>query len=162
MTGRKSEYNQEIANKILDQIIEGKSLRTICKVRGMPHWSTIFKWIHDVEGFAEHYAHARAESSNALFEELLDICDNGTNDWMEKNAKGNDRTIWKAHGEHIQRSKLRVDTRKWALSKLQPKKFGEHFSTEHSGTIGLTDMSESQLDQRIKDLENQIQQSQEG
>lgn len=53
----------------------------------------------------------------------MEIADNGLNDWMERNAK--EDKGWVANGEHIQRSRLRVDTRKWFLSKVLPKLYGD-------------------------------------
>ena len=159
--GRKSEFTPEIGDKICDQISEGKSLRTICASEKMPTKGTVFRWLAKNKDFENQYARARVESTNALFEELLDICDNATNDWMEQNAKDEDRKIWKLNGEHVQRSRLRVDTRKWALSKLQPKKFGERITTEHTGRVALTDLSEAELDRRIQELELEIERSTE-
>ena len=54
-----------------------------------------------------------------MFEELLDIADDGANDWL-KNKNG-----LMLNKEVVLRSRLRVDTRKWYLSKVLPKKFGE-------------------------------------
>ena len=159
--GRKSDYTQEMADKVCDLIIQGQSMRTICKPKTMPNCSTIYKWLNEVPEFSKHYTHARTESTNALFEELLDICDNASNDWMEVNAQGEDRKIWKLNGEHVQRSKLRVDTRKWALSKLQPKKYGERITTEHTGILALSDLSEDELNRRLKELVLEIERSTE-
>lgn len=159
--GRHSEFTQEIADKICDQISEGKSLRTICKPNKMVSKGTVFKWLVEYPSFSNQYAQARTESTNALFEEMLDICDTGANDWMEQNATGEGRKAWKLNGEHVQRSKLRVDTRKWALSKLQPKKFGERMTTEHTGNLALTDMTSAQLDAKILELESKVERSTE-
>lgn len=157
--GKQFEFSQEKANKICELITEGKSLRTIEKIRGMPTAGCIIRWLGRHPAFEQQYAQARKASTDALFEEILDICDNGSNDWMEQNATGEGRKIWKVNGEHIQRSKLRVDTRKWALSKLQPKKYGEKVTTEHTGNVRLTDLSESELDRKIEQLERDIERS---
>jgi hypothetical protein len=69
-----------------------------------------------------------------LADELLEISDNGLNDWMERNGEGN--VGWLVNGEAIQRSKLRVDTRKWVASKLKPKKYGDRQTFEHTGKDG--------------------------
>jgi len=55
--------------------------------------------------------------------------------------------------EVIGRSRLRVDTRKWYLSKVLPKIYGDKLQTEHSGTIGTTDLSDAALTQRLAELE---------
>lgn len=155
--GRPTIYSEEIASIICERIASGESLRKICKTKGIPARSVIFKWLVKNPVFKDQYALAREESTAALFEEMLEICDDATNDWMEHNAKGTDATIWKLNGEHVQRSKLRVDTRKWALSKLQPKKYGDKFTTEHTGTVNFSSMSEAELDQRISEMEREIE-----
>jgi len=91
----------------------------------MPCASTVFKWLTEKPEFTEQYARAKEESSDALFEELLDIADDGRNDWMEKLDSEGNMIGWQLNGEHIHRSKLRVDSRKWMMSKLKPKKYGE-------------------------------------
>lgn len=121
--GRPSDYTPELAVKICEQLAVGNSLRTVCKADDMPSVATIFVWIQKHPEFKEQYARAKEESADALAEEILDIADEGSNDWMEANDP--DNPGWKANGEHIQRSRLRVDTRKWYASKLKPKKYGE-------------------------------------
>jgi hypothetical protein len=58
-----------------------------------------------------------------MAEEILDIADDGSNDWIEREQDG--RTVIVADHEHIQRSKLRVDARKWLMAKMLPKKYGD-------------------------------------
>ncbi len=76
--------------------------------------------LDDREGFSEQYARAREIQAFAIADELLEIADDGRNDWMQR--RGNDeRGGWELNGEHIQRSRVRIDTRKWMLSKMLPK-----------------------------------------
>jgi hypothetical protein len=56
-----------------------------------------------------------------IAEDLLAIADDGTNDYMEYEDKEGNAAGWRFNGEHVQRSRLRVDARKWLLSKLLPK-----------------------------------------
>lgn len=71
-----------------------------------------------------------------MADEVIDISDDGSNDWMEKFSKEGEAIGWTINGEHVQRSKLRVDTRKWLLSKCLPKIYGERVSTELTGKDG--------------------------
>lgn len=82
-------------------------------------------------GFQERYAQAKAECADALVEEIIDIADDGTNDWMEVHDKDGACVGYKLNGEHVQRSKLRVDSRKWIASKLKPKKYGDSVDLNH-------------------------------
>lgn len=66
-----------------------------------------------------------------MADELLEVADDARNDWMER-QDDNGGNSWQVNGEHIQRSRLRVDTRKWMLSKALPKVFGDKVTQEHT------------------------------
>lgn len=122
--GRPSEYTQEIAQRICDELARGMTLREVCRADDMPHESTVRAWaLRDYQGFFTQYSAAREIGYHAMADELLEVADDGRNDWMERN--GDDGAGWQANGEHLQRSRLRVDTRKWLLSKALPKVYGD-------------------------------------
>jgi hypothetical protein len=101
----------------------------------MPPESTVRLWaLDDREGFAAQYARAREIGYHAMADDLIEIADDGRNDWMDRNADGNDG--WTANGEHLQRSRLRVDTRKWMLSKALPKVYGDKLDMTHANPDG--------------------------
>ena len=127
--GRPSIYTQELADRICAELALGKSMRTVLKAEGMPSMDTVFRWLREKPEFSEHYVKAKAESADALVEEMIDIADSGTNDWMENNDPNNPG--YRVNGEHIQRSRLRVDTRKWIAAKLKPRKYGEKLDMNH-------------------------------
>ena len=72
--------------------------------------------------------------TDAIFDENLEIADDGRNDWMERH--GDEEAGWVANGEHIQRSRLRIDTRKWMASKLAPKKYGDKLDLNNTHEMG--------------------------
>ena len=121
--GRPSEFTQETANAICDRLSDGESLRSICSDDEMPGKTTVFIWLREHEAFRNQYALAREVQADMLFDDCLDIADDARNDWMER--RGEEDAGWVANGEHIQRSKLRIDARKWMASKLRPKVYGE-------------------------------------
>jgi hypothetical protein len=131
--GRPTIRNPEIEAEILDRISKGESLRKICDDEHMPNFTTIYDWLAKDEGFAYHYARARDTQADHYVEETVEIADDGRNDWME--ANGQDSVGWQLNGEHIQRSRLRIDTRKWIASKLRPKKYGDSIKVETETTI---------------------------
>lgn len=98
----------------------------------MPGETTVRTWAReDVQGFSAQYAKARDLGLDAMAEEALEIADDGRNDVMvdeEGNAIVNH--------DVIQRSRLRVDTRKWYLSKIAPKRYGDRQQHEVSGPDG--------------------------
>jgi hypothetical protein len=136
--GRPSSYTKELADRICARLAAGESMRTVCKDEDLPSAQTLFSWMRVYPEFLEQYARAKEESADALVEETLDIADNGTNDWMEKNNAEGDCIGYTLNGEHVQRSRLRVETRKWMASKLKPKKYGEKVQTEHALADSLT------------------------
>lgn len=104
----------------------------------MPCAATVFNWLRRHKEFVEQYEKAKEEQADALAEDILDIADDGTNDWMEREVgEGEGNTGWKLNGEHVQRSRLRVDARKWIASKLKPKKYGDKSDVHHSGNVTL-------------------------
>lgn len=130
--GRPSIYNPELAAQICEHIAQGKSLRTIAEMEGMPHQATIMAWLDGSHpDFSEQYARAREAQADKLAEEILAIADDGRSDTY-LDAEGNEKT----DNEAIQRSKLRVEARKWLASKMAPKKYGDKVTQEHTGANG--------------------------
>lgn len=129
--GRPSIYSRELAEKICCRIANGETLRSICRDDDMPTRSTVAEWVvSDREGFSGLYARARDMQIENWADEIVDIADDGSNDWMERN-RGEDDVGWQLNGEHVQRSKLRSDNRKWLLSKLKPDRYGDKLT--HAG-----------------------------
>lgn len=134
--GRPESYTPDIANKILSEIATtSKSLRTICGQEGYPTVGTILKWLkEDKDGFLAQYAIAKEEQADYLIEEMIDIADDGSNDFMTITKGGQDYEV--ENKEVTSRSRLRVDTRKWIASKLKPKKYGDKIQQEVTGADG--------------------------
>lgn len=129
--GRPSSFTQETADAICERIGRGESLRSICEDDALPSRESVRRWLDANEIFRGQYARARELQADTIFDETLDIADDARNDWMERNAA--DDPGWQANGEHIQRSKLRIDTRKWMAGKLRPKVYGDKVEHEHTG-----------------------------
>lgn len=134
--GRPSTYNPEITDAICELLAEGKSLKSICKTDGFPAAATVFKWMREHPEFLAQYNRAKEECADAMSEEVLDIADDGTNDYVERLGKDGEPAGYQINGEAIQRSRLRVDTRKWLMAKFKPKKYGEKIVQENVGANG--------------------------
>jgi hypothetical protein len=151
--GRPTEYTPEIAEKICNGIAAGQSLRKICQAEEMPAPSTVCGWVlDDRNGFSEQYDKSRRLQAQLLADELFDIADDSTNDYMLKQSKSGEE-YEAVNPEVIGRSRLRIDTRKWYLSKVLPKIYGDRITTEHTGTITTTDLSDEELTRRLRELE---------
>ncbi|PZU22213.1 MAG: terminase small subunit protein [Shinella sp.] len=134
--GRPTDYTQEIADVICERLAEGESLRTICAEEGMPHKATVFRWLAKHDQFATIYAHAREIQAEVLADELVEISDDGTNDWMERKNEDGETIGWRENGEAMRRSQLRISTRQWIAERMLPKKYGAKIQAEHTGKDG--------------------------
>ncbi len=129
--GRPSLSIEALAARICRRLAEGESLRAICADKAMPGISTVMGWLFDGnhDEFSEQYARAREAQAEIRADEIVDIADDDTNDFTaDKDGK------LVANGEHIQRSRLRVDARKWIAAKLLPKRYGD--KVQHTGDGG--------------------------
>lgn len=131
---RPSEYSLEVVSTICSRIADGQSLKSICLNDDMPDKATFYRWLALKPELSDMYARAKEDCADTLADEIIEIADDGSNDWMERNDPNN--AGWQANGEHIQRSRLRVDSRKWIASKLKPKKYGEKIEQTHQGVGG--------------------------
>ncbi|EOC1307526.1 DNA packaging protein [Cronobacter dublinensis] len=150
--GRPSDYTEELAEIICLRLAEGESLRSVCRDEGMPSKQAVLRWLARNESFRAQYVRAKEEGAEAIAEELFDIADDGSNDWMEKLDKDGEAIGYQLNGEHVQRSKLRIDTRKWYLSKIMPKKYGDRI--QHDQSITFNNLSDEELDKKLQELTN--------
>jgi ATP-dependent protease HslVU (ClpYQ) ATPase subunit len=103
--GRPSIFTPELATELCVRLSEGRSLRSVCRDADMPAVSSVFLWLRRDQEFSEQYARAKEEAADAIFDELLEIADDPDGD--------------------VQRDRLRVDTRKWMLAKMKPRKYSD-------------------------------------
>jgi len=150
--GRPTKYNKRLADKICNALADGKSLRKICNPKDMPNRGTVYRWLGENEKFNNQYARAKREMAEDMAEEILEIADDTSMDMgfkksEDKDGKGATPFVDK---ENIQRSRVRIDTRKWLMSKLIPKKYGDKQEIEHSGElkIGFAETLKQKWDER--------------
>lgn len=133
--GRPTDYNEEKAAEICERLASGESLRSICLDEDMPVRSTVFRWLSHHDEFSIQYTRAREEQADAIFDEILDIADDGRNDWMEKNGSDGESLGWQFNAEAARRSQIRIDARKWMAGKMRPKKYSDKLEVAHSGKV---------------------------
>lgn len=110
-------YSDDLFDHICGEIASGRSLASICKDPGMPTVAGVMKWLNEKPDIVERYTRAREMQAETLFDELVDIADNATDP---------------------QTARLQVDTRKWYLSKVIPKKYGDKTDiTSNGNTIAV-------------------------
>lgn len=112
-------FDQARADRICEMLSQGKSLRKAAQAEGIDH-VTVLNWVRDIDGFAHQYARAREAGWALLADELVEIADDGSNDsYVDADGKVRVDT------DVVARSRLRLDTRKWLLSKMLPKVYGD-------------------------------------
>lgn len=104
--GRPTIYNEELVAEFLYRIAKGRSVASVCQDDDMPHRATIYEWLAQNGDFSDRYARASEQRADHYFDEMLDIAD-------------------KALPEDVQKAKLQIDTRKWVLARMNPKKYSD-------------------------------------
>ena len=131
--GRPSDYTAEVASDICALLMTGESLRSICKIQGMPAMSTVTLWLTKHEEFSAQYARAREIQAEVLAEDILMLADAAVED-----------------AAAVAKARLQVDARKWYASKVAPKRYGDR--VQHDQKITLTDLTDEELDRRLQEL----------
>lgn len=123
--GAPSIYTDELADKICEKISTSSiGMEHICKDIGIGY-TTVTAWISKAgHPFQEKYARAKLAQMSFLADEIVEIADDARNDYMTRQM-GDGIEVEVPNMELINRSRLRVDTRKWLMSKIAPKVYGE-------------------------------------
>lgn len=111
-------YTIELFEAILNKVSDGISLRAACKEAGVST-VTFYEWIGKDETKANKYVRACEVRADVLFEQILEIADDSSKDTVITESGIS------INNEFVQRSKLKIDARKWYLSKIMPKKYGD-------------------------------------
>ena len=122
------EQIKEVFNNICLKIgVEGMALRNVLKLDDMPSSQTFYNWLNDDESKSKQYARVCNDRSDKIFEDILNIADSTADDIIvdEQGKPVTNHNV-------IQRDRLRVDTRKWYLSKLNPKKYSDKIQVDTS------------------------------
>lgn len=115
--GRPSIFTQELADEICRRLADGETLRAICRDDDMPARSTVISWVlaKEKQAFSDQYARAREIGYGDMAEELMEIADDTAGDPA--------------------RDRLRVDARKWMLSKALPKIYGDRVTADINAKV---------------------------
>jgi hypothetical protein len=119
--GRPTILNDRLIDEVCVRLSQGVSMRSVCRDDDMPCMATIWRWLRENDNFAKRYTAAKQESADAMIEDILAISDQDDEE------------------ESTNRSRLRVDTRKWIAAKLRPEKYSEKLDlTPSGGTVKIT------------------------
>ena len=132
--GRKSSYTEAMGLEICARLSSGESLNVMLKDKALPSRSTVMRWSVEIPEFREMYARARERLLDVYADEIITIADDGTTDYVIKTGR-NGHEYEAVDQEHIQRSRLRVESRKWLLSKLRPETYGDRITADVTGSV---------------------------
>jgi hypothetical protein len=104
----------KLADAVLANMETGMSCFKACQHAGVP-MPTFMLWVSQDSELADRYAQARENFVERIAQEVMELSD------VDVGETPDGRKDWAA----VQKHKLQVDTRKWLLSKLAPKKYGE-------------------------------------
>ena len=132
--GRPPVYTDELAAEICRLIgEEAIPLSKICKMPGMPAFITVNRWMNERSDFSNKYARARLQMADTLFDQALEISDNVL---AEKGC--------------VAKARLQVDTRKWAVGKLNPQKYADKLLADIS--VDMRGVPDEELTTQIAGL----------
>jgi len=132
--GRPSKFTQTLADNICERIANGESLRSICSDEKYPAARTVHRWMSENEEFCQQYARACEEREAGIFDEMLEISDTPL---IGEKRKVTDKGEEVSIGDNVERARLMLDARKWVLSRMNPKKYGDKVQTELSGAVQI-------------------------
>ena len=124
-----SEKDKEtILNTIFTEIEKGRAVRNVLKDSGMPDVTTFYRWIDEDKEKSKQYARACEFRADAIFDEIIDIADDSS---LDKKVLENGSEV--LDSEFVARSRIKIDARKWVVSKLNPKKYGDKMDLTTDG-----------------------------
>jgi len=145
-------YDRAVLSEFVCKELEkGRTLQDICRSRkDLPDSSTFVQWVMDdtPPGLARRYAQARESGYKLLADEIIELT-NQTHEWItihKQDSEGVylfengepllDKILMPLNSDVIAHRRLQIDTRKWILSKVLPKIYGDKVTQEHVGANG--------------------------
>lgn len=139
------------ADTLVEGLSNGIPLRELCRKHSVSK-SAVYRWMEADADFRGRIARAREIGRDEIFEECMSIADDNTNDYVErKNADGS--TYEQFNADHVQRQKLRIETRLKLLAKWDPKRYGDKVALTGGSeedrpiSVNLTALPEEKLEQ---------------
>lgn len=112
--GRPTDYTPELAERICNELTDGKSLRKVCSQEGFPVKTTVLRWLRIYPEFKSQYDIAVLERSRWMVDNMLDLID---------------------EEEDVQKARLKVDVIKWQASKENRALYGDKIEQNINGSV---------------------------
>ena len=142
-------YDEAIGIAICQRLIEGQTIKKICKDPDLPSERTVYRWLAAERTFWQLYARAREAQMEKWSDDVVEIADDASNDYIDR--AGKDGEVERVFDpEAVQRAKLRIDTRKWLMSKLAAQRYGDRVDVNLSGAVEVSTLSDEELEARTR------------
>jgi len=160
-------FSKELADLICERMITKRSLLKVCDDEDIPSYSTVNIWLNKYTEFHSNYVRAREEAYERYADDIFTLC-NGLldgptrkevcNDLMDmfKDAADSGNLPHKKTVDDMLRNvvthekvsavKLMVDSIKWTLSKILPRKYSDKVELEHTGSVEINKITRSVID----------------
>jgi hypothetical protein len=106
MAERPTQFSEALAAEICRRLADGELLCDICRPTRMPSRDTVRRWQSEYGPFRDRYAIARDQQVDALAEEAIQIARS-------------------ADADTVAVCRLQIDTIKWLIAKIAPRRYGE-------------------------------------
>jgi hypothetical protein len=154
-------YTADLEDLILGELMSGRTLTDICRDPDMPHVRSVQNWLAtDRDGFAARYRRARDIGCEIMADDMVDIADDRSGDWIVRTNK--DGTLDAIlDPERVSRARLRFEARRWRLSKMLPRTYGDRLdlNAKHDSGEGWAELLKA-VDGKTRGLPNKARRSQ--
>jgi hypothetical protein len=153
--GRPSSYNPALVASICDEIATSDhGLVTICARPGMPTLKTMYLWMERHPEFVQIYARAKERQMDYMACQIKEIADTPQPGVIERTDK--DGNVMVETRDMIDHRRLRIEARKWLMSKLAPKKYGDHQDVNITGSLDVSHRIAETLRRKRELLASQV------
>jgi len=123
----------EVFDAIINDVTGGSSVRKAIADHGA-HPMEFYRAIDANVSWCERYTRAKEASMEAMADEILALADNPVA--ALKTTTKADGSVETVEGDAVERTRIQIDSRKWLLSKLAPKRYGEKLDLTANVNVG--------------------------
>lgn len=136
-----NDYTQELGEDLCGHLANGGKVNEWCRAHNLDA-AMIWRWEQRHPEFRQALARAREAQAFYWANEIVELADDSTDDWMEVNRGTVDkpRMVTLFNRDHYERVRTKIQTRQWLMAKYSPKLFGEKIEVEQTGAPGRRDL----------------------
>jgi hypothetical protein len=153
LSGGPIPYSTDLADRVLGELMEGRTLIEVCRLPGMPSEGTVLLWVRrDRDGFAARYREAREIGGQIMADKLILIGDDSRGDYVTRRTADGETIVVVDH-DNISRDRLRSENLKWVLTRALPRIYGDRLqiNAKHDASDGWAELLK-ELDGKTRGL----------